>query len=82
MRTRIEFRDSKPSFRAYGGAVALVLELMPCFSSLPDHASLSSYRSGKSVRVVRCDRALRAMTELMDKPCRNPDGYAPHSLRT
>ena len=40
---------SKSSFRVYGGAVALRLELMSCFSSFPDHAPLSSYRSGKSV---------------------------------
>ena len=53
VRTRTEVRDLKSSFREDGGAVALMLELMSCFPSLPDHAPLSSYRCGKSVRVVR-----------------------------
>ena len=61
VRTRTEFRGSKSSFRVYGNAVALVLELMSSFSSLPDHATLSSYSSGKSVRVVRYGRTLGAI---------------------
>ena len=46
---RTEVHGSKSSFRVHGGAVTLMLELMSCFISLPDHAPLSSYRSGKSV---------------------------------
>ena len=69
------------SFRVYGGAVALMLELMSYFSSLPDHAHLSSYRSGKSVRVVRYGRTLRAIKELKAKSGRNLDEFALHSLR-
>ena len=48
VRTRNEVRRSKSSFRVDGGAVALMLELMSCFSSLPDHAPLSSCRCGNS----------------------------------
>ena len=82
VRTRREVRDSKSSFREDGGTVALMLvELMSCFPSLPDHAPLSSYRSGKSVRVVRCGRAIRAIKELVAKSGRNPDEFALHSLR-
>ena len=58
-----------------------MLELMSCFSSLPDHAPLSSYRSDKSVRVVRYGRILRAIKELMAKSGQNLDEFALHSLR-
>ena len=53
VQTRTEIRGPKSSFREDDGAVALMLELMSCFPSLPDYAPLSSYRSVKSVRVVR-----------------------------
>ena len=53
--------------RGYGGTVALMLELMLRLSSLPDHATVSSNRSAKSVRVVRYGRALRAIKELLAK---------------
>ena len=80
VRTRTEVRGSKSSFRVDIGAVVLMLELVSCFSSLPDHAPLSSYRCDKSVRVVRYGRALRAMKELMEKSGRNPDEFALPSL--
>ena len=48
MRTRIEPHGSNSSFRVYGGAVALRLELILCFVAFPT-APLASYRSGKSV---------------------------------
>ena len=63
-----------------GGAVALMLELMSCFPSLPGHAPLSSYRCDKSVRVVRYSPALRAIKQLVAKSGRNPDEFALHSL--
>ena len=50
-------------------------------SSLPDHTPFPSYRSGKSVRVVRYGRALRATKELIVKSGRNLDELALHSLR-
>ena len=74
-------RRSKSSFRVDGGAVALMLGWMSCFPSLPDHGLLSSYRSDKSVRVVRCCRALRAINGLMANSGRNLDEFALHSLR-
>ena len=43
----------------------MILELTSCFSNLPDHAPVSSYRGGKSVRVVRYGRALRVIKELV-----------------
>lgn len=56
-----------------------MLELMSCFSSLSDHAPLSSYRSGKSVRVLRYGRALRAIKGLIAQSGCNPDEFALHS---
>ena len=44
VRTRNEVRGLKSSFRVNDGAVALMLDFMLSFSSLPDHAPLSSYR--------------------------------------
>ena len=35
VRTRSEVHGSKSSFRVYGGAVALKLELMSCFLAFP-----------------------------------------------
>ena len=58
-----------------------MLELMSSFLSLPDHAPLSSYRCGKSVRVVRYGRALGAIKGLVAKSGRNADELALHSLR-
>ena len=81
VRTRDEVCGSRSSYRADGGAVALMLELMSCFPGLPDHAPLSSYRCGSSVRVVRYGRALRAVKEVVAKSGCNPDEFALHSLR-
>ena len=52
-------------------AVALMLELTSCLSRLLDHAPLSPYRCGKSVRAIK---------ELVAKFGRNPDEFARHSL--
>ena len=81
VRTRTEVRGSRSSFRGDGGAVALMLELMSYCPSLPDHAPLSSYRCGNSVRVARYSRAFRSIKELVAKFRRNPDEFALHSLR-
>ena len=62
--------------QVYGGTVALLLESMSCFSSLPDHPPLSSYRSGKSVRVVTYGRTLRAIKESMTKSGRKLEEFA------
>ena len=53
VRTRSEVRGPRSFFRADGGTVALMLELMSGVPGFPDHAPLSSYRCGKAVRVVR-----------------------------
>ena len=81
VRTRTEIHGSKSSFSVYGGAVALGLELISCFSGFTDHAPLSSYRGGKSVWVVRYGCALRAIEELLAKSGQNFDEFALPSLR-
>ena len=57
-----------------------MLELVSCFPGLPDHAPLSSYRSGNSVRVVRYGRALGAIRESVAKAGCNPDEFSLHWL--
>ena len=54
-------------------AVALMLELLSCSSSLSGSAPLSSSRCGVSLRVVTYGRELRAIKELVAKSCRSPD---------
>ena len=41
-----------------GGAVALLVVLQSCFAALPEHAPLSSYRSGRQVRMWGYGQAL------------------------
>ena len=81
VRTRDEIRGSRSSYRADGGGVARMLELMSCFPDLCDHAPLASYRFGSFVRVMRYGRALRAVKDVVArKSSRNPDDFALHSL--
>ena len=53
---------------------------MSRYCSLPEHAPIASYRSGKSVRVLRYGRALRAIKELMAKSGLNLDEFALHAF--
>lgn len=79
--TRNDVRGLRSSFGVNGGAVALVLELMSCFSCVPEHAPLSAYRCGKAVRkAVRHGRAFRAIKQVVAKSGRNPEEVALHSL--
>ena len=58
VRTRDEITGPRSGYRAGGGTVALMVELMSCHRSLPASAHLSSYNCGKSVRVLRYGHAL------------------------
>ena len=53
---------------------------MPRYCSLPEHAPLTLCRNGKSERVLRNDRALRAIKELMAKSGLNLDEFALHAF--
>ena len=54
---------------------------MSRYCSLPEHAPLTLCRNGKSERVLRDDRALRAIKELIAKSGLNLDEFALHALR-
>ena len=58
VRTRSEFRGPCSELGAGDGAVALMVALLSCFGALPEHAPLSSYRSGRQVRVWGYGQAL------------------------
>lgn len=57
-----------------------MLGLMPCHPALPD-APLSSYKKGGEVFVVRYDRALDCLREVVEMSGRRPMDFALHSLR-
>lgn len=68
--------------RADGGAVALMVDLLSCYVTVPAEAPLSSYHcSGSEVKVAKYGQALRAFRELVEKAGRNPEELALHSLR-
>ena len=80
-RTRDEISGPQSGYRADGGAVALMVELMSCHATLPDEAPLSSYRIGRDVKVLKYGQALQAFREIVKKSGRDPKDFALHSLR-
>ena len=80
-RTRDEVHGPRSGYRADGGAVALMVELLSFHPTLPDSVPLSSYRSGREVKVLKYDQALRALREIVESSGRNPQEFALHSLR-
>ena len=78
VRTRDEITGLRTGYRADGGAVALMAELMSCHRSLPASAPLSSYNCGKSVRVLQYDHALRAFRDIVANAGRRPEHFALH----
>jgi len=81
VRTRDEVSGPRAGYRVNGGAVALMVELLSLHATLPADAPLSSYRSGREVKVVTYNQALRAFRELVEKAGRDPKEFALHSLR-
>ena len=71
----------RAGYRAGGGAVDPMLELLSCHTTLPADAPLSSYRSGNEVIVVTYNQALQALRELVAVAGRNPMDFGLHSLR-
>ena len=64
-----------------GGTIALMVALMSCHVALPEHAPLSSYRSGQQVRAWGYGQALKAPREVVCKSGCKPQEYVLHSLR-
>lgn len=81
VRTRDETSGPRAGYRAGGGAVDLMLELLSCHATLPADEPLSSYRSGSEVMVVTYSQALNAFRELVAFAGRNPMDFGSHSLR-
>ena len=81
VRTRDDITGPHAGFRADGGAVALVVELMSCHRSLLASAPISSYNCGKSVRVLRYGHALQAFRDIVANAGRRPEHFSLHSLR-
>ena len=80
-RTRDEISGPQSGYRADGGAVALMVELMSCHATLPDDAPLFSNRIGREVKVLKYGQALQAFREMVKKSGRDPKDSALHSLR-
>lgn len=80
-RTRDDVYGPRSGYRAGGGAVALMVELLSCHPTLPDSAPLSSFRSGREVKVFKYGQALRALREIVQRSGRDPKEFALHSLR-
>ena len=80
-RTRDEISGPQSGYRADGGAVDLMVELMSCHATLPDDAPLSSYRIGREVKVLKHGQALQVSRGIVNKSGRDPKDFALHSLR-
>ena len=81
VRTRDEVTGPRAGYRADGGAVALMVELMSCLRSLPASAPLFSYNCGKSVRVFWYGHALRVFRDVVANAGRRPELFALHLLQ-
>ena len=81
LRTRDDVHGARSGYKADGGAVALMVELLSCHPTLPYGVPLPAYRSGGQVHVWKYDQALRAFREVVEKSGRDPREFALHSLR-
>lgn len=59
----------------------VMVDLLSCLATLSDDAQLSSYRSGREVRILKYDQALHALRENVDKFEETPKECAFHLLR-
>ena len=51
--------------------MALMMGLMSCHATLPDDASLSSYRIGREIKVFKYGQILQAFREIVNKSGRD-----------
>lgn len=61
VRTRSEVRAPRSGLCEGGGAVTLVVALMSCHATLPEHVPHSSHRSGQQGRLWGYGHALKAL---------------------
>ena len=64
-----------------GGTVALMVELLSVYPTMPESAPLSSHRCGNEVRVLRYQEALAALRQVAAKAGDDPSEVGLHSLR-
>ena len=81
VRTRYDASATRSWVGAGGGAVALMMEFMPVYPTLPESAPLSSYRCGNKIRAWRYPEALAALRQVEAKAGDEPSEVGLHSLR-
>ena len=79
--TRDDASGTRSGVGAGGGAVALMVELLSVYPTMPESAPLSSYRCGNEVRVWRYPEALAALRQLAARAGDDPSEVGLHSLR-
>ena len=81
VRTRDDARGARSGVGAGGGAVALMVEPLSSYPTLPDSVPLSSYRCANEVRVWGYTEALRSLREVIEKAGDDPSEVGLHLLR-
>ena len=82
VRTRDDASGARSAVGAGSGAVALMVELLLVYPTMPESgAPLSSYRCGHEVRVWRCQEALAALRHVAARAGDDPSEVGLHSLR-
>ena len=74
-RTRDTIHGPQSEYRAEGGAVGLMVELLSCHQTLSDCAPLSVYREGRKVKVLKYDQALQGLREVIREAGPKPEGF-------
>ena len=80
VRTR-DASGTRSGVGAGGGAVALMVELLSVYPTMPESAPLSSYRCGNEVRVWIYPEALAALRQVAARAGDDPGEVGLHSLR-
>ena len=79
--THDDASGTRSGIGAGGGAIALMVELLSVYPTMPKSAPLSSFRCGNKVRVWRYPEALAALRQVAAKAGDDPSEVGPHSLR-
>ena len=81
VRTRDDASGTRSGVGAGGGAVALMVELLSVYPTMPESAPLSSHRCGNEVRVGRYPEALAALRQVAARAGNDLSEVGFHSLR-
>ena len=80
VRTRDDASGTRSGVGAGGGAVALMVELLSVYPTMPEGAPLS-YRCGNEIGVWRYPEALAALRQVAPRAGDDPSEVGLHSLR-